>query len=122
MTTLRRRTQLMRHRCEPHPNVISFPDRHQGFGGAGGNTRRVVTEIAWNLIRKNYGRSVLLMEDDRAVWAGLYAVAAFRAPLEKQRLVDRARRTQPIRAKRRGRFFRRLVAMDGKFTSGFGNR
>ena len=96
VTSLRRRAQPMRDRCKPHANVIPSRDRQQRVGRTSNDARRVVTEITRNLVRKNHGRCVLLMKDDRAVRAGLYAVAAFRAPLEKQRLIDRARRTQPI--------------------------
>lgn len=64
MAALRRRAQLMRHRCEPHANVISPFDRQQGIGRASGDARRVVTEVTRNLVRENHRRSVLLMKDD----------------------------------------------------------
>jgi len=98
VTPLRRRAQPMRDRCEPHANLVSSRDRQQRLGGTSGDARRVVTEITRNLVRKNHRRCVLLMKDNRAVRAGLCAVTAFRAPFEKQRLINRARRTQPIGA------------------------
>ncbi len=61
---LRRRAEPMRHRCEPHANVISPCDRHQCVGRTSGNARCVITDVTRNLVGENHRCPVLLMKDD----------------------------------------------------------
>lgn len=54
--------------------------------------------------------------------AGLHAIVALGASIEKQRLVDGAGRTQPILTEGRRRLLRRRIFVLGKFVSRLRNR
>ena len=91
MTSLPRRAQAMIHEGHSHPDFLRSRHRQQGFGRTGGDARRIVAEIAGDLIGKNHGRAIDV-KHDRIMRAGLYTITALGATLEKQRFSNGAGR------------------------------
>ena len=116
------RTDTVRDNREAHSYLLRPFDRKQRFSRTGRNTGHVLTEIARHVIRKNYGGPVLRMERNRPVWTDLGTVAALGASIQKQRLVSRAWRAQPIGSHREwSRLFRRGMLVFGKLLCRSGN-
>src|SRR5215831_18954581 len=113
MTPLSCRAEMMiDHRCA-HPNILSTGDRQQGIRCTGCNARKIVAEIAGNLVGENHRRPVLLMKDYRSMRTGFDTVVALRTAFKKERLRDGTWRTQPICPQCGRRLVRNRLRMTG---------
>src|SRR5262249_48381673 len=115
MTPLSCRAEMMiDHRCA-HPNIVPRGDRQQSICCTGCNARKIVAEIAGNLVGENHRRPVLLMKDNRSMGTGFDAIVALRTAFKKERLRDSTWWTQPIRPQCGSRLFRNDLRMSGVF-------
>lgn len=116
------RTNSMGHRRNAHPHLNRIRNRQKRVCCAGGNTGKILTELAGHLIGKNHRSSVRKITHDSPRWTGLDAIAAARAALKEGGFIDGAGRAQPIRTDGSCRLFSRGILMDSKFPRRLGHR
>ena len=122
MTPLPGRTQSLRYEGQTHSDLSAISDFDQGLRLTGGDTRQIFTEMTSYLVWENDWGTVLLIEYNRSMRTGFGTVAAASAPLQKDRLRNGSRRTEPICPRRRRGLFSRRVLMLDELMRRLGNR
>lgn len=93
VTALPRRAQPVRDLRNTHADVVDAIDRHQRLRRARRDAGKILAQEARRSIGKDDRCAVLRMRDDGARQAGLNAIGAFRAALQKRCFLRRAGRT-----------------------------
>ena len=114
MTPLPGRTQTLRYLSHPESNIRHPIDRPQCVSRTSSNTGQIVAQETGRLVGKNHRGTVAGMTNYRTRIAGLDAVAAFRAAIQKQRLFYGPGRPKPIRPQDRSWRLRHSIDMLGK--------
>lgn len=122
VASLPRRTNTMRHRGDAHPHFDNISHRQERIRRTCGNTGKILTELAGDLIGENHRSSVREIAYDRPRRTGLDAITAACAAFEEGRFVDGTRRAQPVCPHGGCRLFARRILMDSKFPRRLGHR
>lgn len=121
MAALAGRTEPMRNHREPHANILHPLHGGERLRAAGGDTGEIIAEVAGYLIGEDDRRAVAPIECDGSVGTGLGAIRAARAALEKESFFDRARRTEPVRSRRRRDWFTWSLFLCGELARRLGD-